>query len=72
LPPGQIIDRVCDNVHDFTVMVPHDGRTVTRIAARADRFPRTTCPTGRLRSFEGVAIDACVNPTLGATSAHIC
>jgi len=55
--------RVCDNVHDFTVTLSHEQGLVTRIAARADRIPWTTCPAAieRLQQLVGLALAARVN-----------
>jgi hypothetical protein len=58
--------RVCDNVHDFTVTLSHEQGLVTRVAARADRIPWTTCPAAieRLQQLVGLALTARVNQTV--------
>jgi hypothetical protein len=56
---GRVISRVCDNVHDFTVIVWHDGLAVTGIAAHSDRVPWVTCPlaAGQLQRVVGMALE---------------
>jgi hypothetical protein len=55
---NEVIGRVYDNVHDFTVSIDHDGARVTDVRARADRVPWVTCPGGvaRLKQLVGIAL----------------
>ena len=55
---GQVISRVSDNVHEFSVKLLHDGVCITDVSAEAVRFPWTTCPLGtdRLKRLIGTPI----------------
>jgi hypothetical protein len=55
---GQVVSRVSDNVHEFSVKLLHDGVCVTDVSAEAARFPWTTCPLGtdRLKRLIGTPI----------------
>ena len=52
--------RVRDNVHDFRVMLSHDGTRITAVTGAAVRFPWTTCPEGldRLKTLIGMPLAA--------------
>ena len=66
---GTVVGRVCDNVHDFTVAVEHDGILITRVTARAVRFPWTTCPAAieRLKDMEGLSVGARLSDSIDQT-----
>ena len=55
---GQVMSRVCDNVHEFSVKLLHDGVCITDVSAEAVRYPWTTCPLGtdRLKRLIGTPI----------------
>jgi hypothetical protein len=54
----EVIARVADNVHDFTVAIRFDEERVTDVAAEAARFPWTTCPGGidKLKQLVGTSL----------------
>ena len=44
---GAIHGRVQDNVHDFKVVLQHDGAVITEVTAETVRSPFTTCASAR-------------------------
>jgi hypothetical protein len=67
--PGQVTGRVTDNVHDFRVMISHDGTRVTDVVGEAIRFPWTTCPIGaeRLKRLVGTPLTSRVRVKVDQT-----
>lgn len=72
--PGQVRARITDNVHDFGVVVRHDGCRVTDIEGSAFRVPWITCPaaTGRLRTLIGTPLQRGDGPAPAFDKAQQC
>jgi hypothetical protein len=55
---GAAWGRVTDNVHDFEVMLQHNGEVVTDVTSISHRFPWVTCPAAglNLRALVGARL----------------
>jgi len=69
--PGSVCCQVEDDYHCMSVVIRHDGRSVTAVEPHMHRAPWTTCPGAEAQlqqTFTGVALDEI--PARGEKSAN--